>query len=90
MLTFRYTVRVALNPIVSTIGWRLAGIISGAPIVGVVLSLPTTGALLLRSLQSQDMLLAGAFILILSVLTIVGTFVSDILLAMIDPRIAIE
>ena len=88
-LVFKYPVRVALNPIVSTLGWRLATIISGAPIVGVVLSLPTTGALMLRSLQSQDMLLAGAFILLLCVLTIVGTFVSDVLLVLIDPRIRI-
>ena len=59
-LVFRYPVRIALNPIVATIGWQLATIISGAPIVGVVLSLPTTGAMMLRALLSQDMLLAGA------------------------------
>ncbi len=89
-LVFRYPVRVALNPIVATIGWQLAAIISGAPIVGVVLSLPTTGALMLRALLSQDMLLAGAFILLLSVLTVVGTFISDLLLAALDPRIRLE
>ena len=89
-LVFRYPVRVALNPIVATIGWQLASIISGAPIVGVVLSLPTTGALMLRALLSQDMLLAGAFILLLSVLTVVGTFISDLLLAALDPRIRLE
>ena len=89
-LVFRYPVRIALNPIVATIGWQLAAIISGAPIVGVVLSLPTTGALMLRALLSQDMLLAGAFILLLSALTVVGTFVSDLLLAALDPRIRLE
>lgn len=89
-LVFRYPVRVALNPIVATVGWQLAAIISGAPIVGVVLSLPTTGALMLRALLSQDMLLAGAFILLLSVLTVVGTFISDLLLAALDPRIRLE
>ena len=89
-LVFRYPVRIALNPIVATIGWQLATIISGAPIVGVVLSLPTTGAMMLRALLSQDMLLAGAFILLLSVLTVVGTFISDLLLAALDPRIRLE
>ena len=89
-LVFRYPVRIALNPIVATIGWQLAAIISGAPIVGVVLSLPTTGALMLRALLSQDMLLAGAFILLLSALTVVGTFISDLLLAALDPRIRLE
>ena len=89
-LVFRYPVRIALNPIVATVGWQLAAIISGAPIVGVVLSLPTTGAMMLRALLSQDMLLAGAFILLLSVLTVVGTFISDLLLAALDPRIRLE
>jgi len=89
-LVFKYPVRLALNPIVATIGWSLAGIISGAPIVEAVLNLPTTGSVLLRALQSQDMYLAGAFILLLSVLTVVGTFLSDILLAVFDPRIRLE
>ncbi len=89
-LVFKYPVRIALNPIVSTIGWRLTGIISGAPIVDVVLNLPTSGPLLLRSLLSQDMYLAGAFILLLCLLTVVGTFVSDLLLAFMDPRIRME
>lgn len=89
-LIFKYPVRIALNPIVSTLGWSLTMVISGAPIVAVVLSLPTTGPILLRSLLSQDMFLAGSFILLLSVLTIVGTFVSDILLALLDPRIRME
>ena len=89
-LVYKYPVRIALNPLVSTIGWQLTTIVSGAPIVAVVLSLPTTGPLLLNSLLSQDMFLAGAFILILSILTVVGTFVSDILLAAMDPRIRME
>lgn len=86
-LIFKYPVRIALNPVASTIGWSLTEIISGAPIVAVVLSLPTTGPVLLRSLLSQDMYLAGAFFLMLSVLTVVGTFISDVLLALLDPRI---
>ena len=86
-LVFKYPVRIALNPIVATIGWRLTSIISGAPIVAVVLSLPTTGPLLLRSLLSQDMYLAGSFILVLSSLTVIGTLISDVLLALMDPRI---
>ena len=86
-LIYKYPVRIALNPIVSTLGWRLTTIISGAPIVAVVLSLPTTGPLLLRSLLSQDMYLAGAFFLLLCILTVLGTFISDVLLASMDPRI---
>jgi peptide/nickel transport system permease protein len=83
----KYPVRVALNPFISTVGWVLPGLVSGSIIVAVVLSLPTAGPLLLRSLLSQDMYLAGAFILLLSVLTMLGTLVSDLLLAMVDPRI---
>jgi peptide/nickel transport system permease protein len=86
----RYPVRVALNPFVSTIGWVLPALISGEAIVAIVLSLPTTGPLLLRALMSQDMYLAGSFILMLSTLTIIGTLLSDILLALLDPRIRLE
>jgi peptide/nickel transport system permease protein len=86
----RYPVRAALNPFVSTVGWELPNLISGVTIVSVVLSLPTTGPLLLKSLLSQDMYLAAAFILILSVLTLIGTLVSDILLAALDPRIRLQ
>ncbi len=89
-LVFKYPVRLALNPVVSTMGWQLAAIISGAPIVELVLNLPTTGPLLLRALLGQDMYLAGSFLLLLSVLTVIGTFVSDILLAALDPRIRME
>lgn len=86
----KYPVRVALNPFVSTAGWLLPGLVSGSIIVAVVLSLPTTGPLLLSALTSQDMYLAGAFILLLSVLTLFGTLLSDILLAWLDPRIRYE
>ncbi len=86
----KYPVRVAMNPFVSTIGWVLPALISGEAIVAVVLSLPTTGPLLLRSLMSQDMYLAGSFLLMLSTLTILGTLLSDILLAVLDPRIRLE
>lgn len=84
---WRYPVRVALNPFVSTVGWALPALISGGTIVSVVLSLPTAGPLLLDALLAQDMYLAGAFLLLLSVLTVIGTLLSDILLAVLDPRI---
>jgi peptide/nickel transport system permease protein len=89
-LIFKYPIRIALNPFVSTVGWVLPSLVSGAVIVSVVLNLPTVGPLLLSSLQSQDMYLAGGFILLLSILTLVGTIVSDILLAVLDPRIRLE
>jgi peptide/nickel transport system permease protein len=83
----KYPVRVALNPLVSTIGWLLPALVSSSVIVSVVLNLPTAGPLLLRSLTSQDMYLAGAIIMLLGVLTVIGTLISDLLLAWIDPRI---
>lgn len=86
-LLLRYPVRLALNPLISTLGWILPTVISGEIIVAVVMSLPTTGPLLLRSLLAQDMYLAGSLILLISVLTIIGTLISDILLAIADPRI---
>jgi len=89
-LLFKYPVRTALNPFVSTVGWVLPELVSGAAIVAIVLSLPTTGPLLLRALLSQDMYLAGSFIMMLSTLTVVGTLVSDLLLAWLDPRIRLE
>jgi peptide/nickel transport system permease protein len=82
-----YPVRVALNPFVSTAGFALPGLIDGATIVGIVLSLPIYAPLLLKALQSQDMYLAGAFILIIAALTIIGVLISDLVLAWIDPRI---
>lgn len=83
----KYPTRVALNPFISTVGWVLPTLVSGSIIVAVVLSLPTAGPLLLRSLLSQDMYLAGGFILLLSVLTMIGTLASDVMLALVDPRI---
>jgi peptide/nickel transport system permease protein len=86
-LVRKYPVRVALNPFISTVGYSLPALISGTTITAVVLSLPTTGPLLLRALVSQDMYLAGSFLLVLSTLTVVGTLISDILLAAVDPRV---
>lgn len=86
-LILKYPVRVAINPLISTIGWTLPELISGIAITAVVLNLPTTGPLLLGALMSQDMQLAGTFIMFLSSLTVVGTLLSDILLAWVDPRI---
>jgi len=83
----KYPVRAALNPIVSTIGWELATIVSGSPITATVLSLPDIGPIFLKSLTNQDIYLSGTILLIYSCLTILGTFVSDILLAILDPRI---
>jgi len=86
-LLLKYPVRIAINPMISTIGWVLPGLISGSAIVSIVLNLPMTGPILLRALMFQDMYLAGSFIMILSTLTIIGTLISDILLAAVDPRI---
>jgi peptide/nickel transport system permease protein len=86
-LLVKYPLRAALNPFVSSIGWILPRLVSGSTIVAVVLSLPTSGPLYLRALRSQDMFLAGTFMLMLSALTVIGTLVSDILLAWLDPRI---
>jgi peptide/nickel transport system permease protein len=90
VLIWRYPVRLALNPFVSSIGLILPTLVSGATIVSIVMSLPTTGPLLFRALLSQDMFLAGAFVLMLSTLTIIGTLISDILLVILDPRIAYD
>jgi peptide/nickel transport system permease protein len=86
-LLLKYPVRVALNPIVSTIGWELTAIIAGAPLVSFVLALPDTGPLFLTALLDQDIYLSGAILLMYSALTIFGTFLSDVLLALLDPRI---
>ena len=83
----KYPIRIAMNPVFSTIGWILPGLINGGVIVGIVLNLQTIGPVLNRATLSQDMYLAGSIVLILSALTIVGTFISDILLAWLDPRI---
>jgi peptide/nickel transport system permease protein len=89
-LVLRYPVRLALNPLISTIGWYLPALFSGSLIVATVMNLPNIGPLLLRALINQDMYLAGGILLIYSFLTIVGTLLSDILLALIDPRIRME
>jgi len=83
----KYPVRAALNPFASTIGYLLPFVVSGSIVVSLVLSLPTVGPLLLRSLIAQDMFLAGTIVLLLGVLTVVGTFISDLILMWIDPRI---
>ena len=89
-LLMKYPVRVALNPFVSTVGWSLPGLISGNIITSIVLGLPTAGPLLFDALMAQDMYLAGSFLMILSILTVIGTFLSDILLGILDPRIRFE
>jgi peptide/nickel transport system permease protein len=89
-LVLKYPVRLAINPLVSTIGWYLPLIFSGSVIVATVLNLPTIGPMLLRSLISQDMFLAGSIILIYGFLAIIGTLISDILLVWLDPRIRME
>ena len=89
-LLVKYPVRIALNPFISTIAWLLPNLVSGSIIVAIVLSLPTAGPLLLQSLMSQDMYLAGAFVLLICTLTLIGSLVSDILLAFVDPRIRLE
>jgi peptide/nickel transport system permease protein len=86
-VVMRYPVRLAFNPLVSTIGWYLPQLFSGSLIVATVMNLPNIGPLLLRALVNQDMYLAGAILLIYCFLTIVGTLLSDILLAVLDPRI---
>jgi peptide/nickel transport system permease protein len=89
-LVLRYPVRLAFNPLISTIGWYLPQLFSGSLIVATVMNLPNIGPLLLRSLINQDMYLAGGILLIYSFLTILGTLLSDVLLALADPRIRVE
>ncbi|MEO1016399.1 MAG: ABC transporter permease, partial [Pseudomonadota bacterium] len=83
----KYPVRAALNPFASTIGYLFPFVVSGSIIVSLVLSLPTVGPLLLRALLAQDIYLAGTIILLLGVLTVIGTFISDLVLMWVDPRI---
>jgi peptide/nickel transport system permease protein len=87
---FKYPLRMALYPFISDIGSLLPQVISGAAIVSVVMSLPTTGPMLLDSLRSQDMYLAGSFLIFMSFLTVIGVFVSDMALALLDPRIRLQ
>ena len=86
-LLYKYPVRMALNPVMSTIGWLLPAIFAGEVLVSLILGLQTVGPLLLRAVLAQDMYLAGSIILILSALTVIGTLISDIALAVMDPRI---
>jgi peptide/nickel transport system permease protein len=87
VVLMKYPVRIAVNPLISTIGWLLPWFFSGGTIVAIVLNLPTAGPVLWRSLMSQDMFLAGSYILISGTLTAAGSLISDILLAVIDPRV---
>jgi peptide/nickel transport system permease protein len=89
-LVLRYPARLALNPLVSTIGWYLPALFSGSLIVATVMNIPNIGPLLLRALVNQDMYLAGSILLIYCFLTVVGTLISDVLLAWLDPRIRME
>lgn len=89
-ILFKYPVRMAINPIVSTIGWVLPGIVSGGTITEIVLSIQGTGPLLFGALLNQDIYLSASLIIFLTFLTVIGTFISDILLVWIDPRIRYE
>lgn len=86
----KYPLRIAMNPIISTIGWMLPVVVGGEVLTSIVLNIPTTGPMLLEALKSEDMYLAGGIVMILSLLVVVGTFISDILLVVIDPRIRIS
>jgi peptide/nickel transport system permease protein len=89
-LVMRYPVRIAINPLISTIGWMLPALVGGEVVVSKVLNIPTTGPVLLEAILSQDMYLTGALVMILSALTVIGTLASDVLLAVVDPRIRYE
>jgi peptide/nickel transport system permease protein len=89
-LLVKYPLRMSLNPFIADIGSILPQVISGAAIVSVVLSLPTTGPMLLDSLRTQDMYLAGSFLMFMAFMTVIGVFVSDLALAALDPRIRLS
>lgn len=89
-VVMKYPVRVALNPLISTVGYLLPLLVSGSIIISVVMSLPTVGPMLLVALLAQDMFLAGTIIMLIGIMTVIGTFISDLLLAWIDPRIRLE
>jgi len=89
-LLLKYPVRIALNPFVSSIGWILPSLVSGAVITSIVLNLQTVGPMLYQSLMSQDIYLSGTILLVVCALTVVGTLISDILLVILDPRIRLE
>jgi len=84
---YKYPFRIAINPIVSTIGWTLPGLVNGELLTSLVLGIPTIAPIFLNSLLMQDMYLAGSIVFLLSMLTVIGTLISDILLAWVDPRI---
>lgn len=86
----KYAVRVAINPLISVMGMQLPQLISGATVLGIVLSLPTTGPMFVRALTSQDMYLAGSFLIFLSLMLMLGNLLADIALAWVDPRIRLE
>jgi peptide/nickel transport system permease protein len=86
----RYPVRIALNPFFSTVGWVLPSLVAGETITAVVLGIPTGGPMFLFALQRQDMQLAASFVMLISIFTVIGTLVSDLLLAAIDPRIRFD
>ena len=89
-LLFKYPVRIALNPFISGIGNLFPALVSGSSIVAIVMSLPTVGPLMLSALFSQDMNMAGSMLMVLSLLGVFGTLVSDLLLLLVDPRIRLE
>ena len=89
-LIMKYTVRIAINPFVRSLGLQIPFLISGEAIVGMVLNLPTTGPMLFQALLNQDMYLAGSFLMLLSILTVLAMLASDLLLAVVDPRIKYE
>jgi peptide/nickel transport system permease protein len=89
-LLLRYPIRLALNPFISTLGWVLPHLVSGSVVTSIVLNLPTAGPLLLQALMSQDYFLSGAFLLLLCLMTVIGTLLSDILLVIVDPRIRLD
>ena len=89
-LLFKYPVRIALNPFISGIGTLFPALVSGSSIVAIVMSLPTVGPMMLSALFSQDMNMAGSMLMVLSLLGVFGTLVSDLLLMLVDPRIRLE
>lgn len=89
-LLFKYPVRIALNPLASSLAWLFPALISGGTITAIVLGLPTAGPMLLRALLTQDTFLTATLLMFISILTVIGTSVSDIVLVMLDPRIRME
>jgi peptide/nickel transport system permease protein len=87
---YKYAVRVAINPMISILGLQMPQLVSGSIIVAIVLGLPTTGPLFYRALETQDMYLAGTFLMLLAILLLLGNLMADILLAWADPRIRLE